>query len=96
MERERRSEQRERIRYRQARTKAERDAQVQAHWEEAAQARTDLEKREALKRYYESLYTRMTRLDGSIKQLIVRRKAVALRRLEQTRIDPTLPLNYTE
>jgi hypothetical protein len=86
----------QRIRFREARTKALREASVQAEWEKSLQARTDLEKREALKRHYQLLFARMTKIDGSLKKLIDERKLLALRRLEQTRIASTEPLDPAE
>ena len=90
------AELRERIRFREAKTKALRDAQVQAQWDRAALAKTDYEKREALKNYYKLLYARIAKLDGSIKKLIDQREQFSLRRLEQTRIDPTVAFDPGE
>jgi hypothetical protein len=59
-------------------------------------ARTDLEKRDALKSYYKLLYARIVKLDPSVTKVSVLREAAALRRLEQTRIDPTEPLDPQE
>lgn len=81
----------ERIRIREARTKAERDPQVQAEWANATAAKKDYYKREALKAYYTALYGRMVKIDPSLKKTLELHKAAALRRLEQTRIDPTEP-----
>jgi hypothetical protein len=86
----------ERIRFREARTKAERDAKVQAEWARSQTAKTELEKRDALKSYYKLLYGRMVKLDASLKKLIDQRQLISLRRLEQTRIDPTEPLDPHE
>jgi hypothetical protein len=90
------AELRERIRFREAKTKALRDAQVQAQWERSVQARTDYERREALKSYYKLLYARIGKLDSSIKKLIEERQQYSLRRLEQDRIDPTVPFDPGE
>ena len=81
----------ERIRMRAAKTKALRDPAVQAEWEKAQAAPTDYEKREGLKSYYRALYSRMLRIDGSLKAPIEESKKRALARLEQTRIAPTVP-----
>jgi hypothetical protein len=86
----------ERIHFREARIKALRDPQVQAEWETAAKARTDYEKREALKRYYKLLYSRIIKIDATVKKTSDLRQTAALRRLEQTRIDPTEPLDPQE
>lgn len=81
---------RDRIRFREAKTKALRDPQVQEKWERSGKAKTDYEKRDELKNYYKLLYARMAKFDSSIKKLIDERQALSLRRLEQTRIDPTV------
>jgi hypothetical protein len=87
----------QRIRFRQARTRALGDPAIQAEWRQAETARTDFEKRAALKRYYTLLYTRMGRLDASIKKDAAERQRIALRRLEQTRIEGTeQPLDAAE
>lgn len=82
----------QRIRFRAAKTRALKDPAVQAEWDRANGVRTDLEKREALKSYYKLLYGRMAKIDGSLKKRIDFAQARSLRRLEQTRIDPTEPL----
>ena len=86
----------ERIHFREARVKALRDPQVQAEWESSTKARTDYDRREALKRYYKVLYERIVKIDGSVKKTSDTRQAAALHRLEQTRIDPTEPLDSLE
>ncbi|MGB8167667.1 MAG: hypothetical protein WCF18_09275 [Chthoniobacteraceae bacterium] len=86
----------ERIHFREAKVKAERDPKVQAEWESATKAKTDYDKREALKRYYTLLYSRILKLDGSVRKTAELRQAAALRRLQQTRIDPTEPLDDEE
>jgi hypothetical protein len=85
-----------RIHFREAQIKALRDPQVQAEWDRAAKAKTDLEKREALKRYYKLLHGQIVKIDASVKKLSEFREAASLRRLEQTRIDPTEPLDPQE
>ncbi|RYD80290.1 MAG: hypothetical protein EOP84_12155 [Verrucomicrobiaceae bacterium] len=54
-------------------------------------ARTDYEKREALKKYYALLYARMEKMDKSLKKEIEVREPLTVRRLHQTRIAPTEP-----
>lgn len=83
----------ERIHFREARVKALRDPQVQAEWDRAGKAKTDYEKREALKRYYKLLYGRILKIDSSVKKTADLREVASLRRLEQTRIDPTEALD---
>jgi hypothetical protein len=83
----------QRIRYRQVKTRAFNDPGVQAEWERAHVARTDYEKREALKSYYKLLFSRMRRIDGTLKRRIALEEERVVRRLTQTRIDPTEPLD---
>ena len=81
-----------RIRYREARNHSATDPIVQAAWEESREAKTDFEKREAMKRYYTALYKKMLALDKGIAPLVTERERVALHRLDQTRIEPTADL----
>ena len=55
---------------REAKTKAQRDPAVQAEWDRAIEARTDYEKREALKSYYKMLYGRIAKIDPTLKKPI--------------------------
>ncbi len=82
-----------RIRFRQAHTRVVNEPAIQSLWEASRVAPTDFEKREALKTYYTALFKKMTALDKGIATLIEERKRVALHRLDQTRIEPTDPLD---
>jgi len=86
----------QRVKFRQAKTRALYDPAVQAEWERASAARTDFEKREALKAYYRALFNRMRRIDSSLKPRIAETEQRALHRLTQTRIDPTEPFDPDE
>jgi hypothetical protein len=86
----------QRIQYRLAKNKAVRDPAVQAAWDEAERAKTEFDKREAMKRYYTLLNARIRKIDGSLSKVAVERQTYATRRLDQTRIDPTEPLNPDE
>ena len=86
------NEMKERIRYREVKTRALKDPAIQAEWERAHLVGTDFEKRETLKKYYKMLYTRMARIDKTLKKRIDEQEQTAIRRLTQTRIDPTEPL----
>ena len=81
-----------RIRYRQAHSRAANDPAIQALWEESRQVPTDGQKRDALRRYYTMLYKRILSIDKGIAPLVQERQRVSLRRLDQTRIEPTDPL----
>ena len=82
---------RQRIRMREARTKAQRDPAVQAEWDRATAVKTDYEKREAMKSYYRMLYGRMARIDASLKTPIDQQLQESLARLEQRHLAPTQP-----
>ncbi len=81
----------QRIRLREAKTKAQREPAVQTEWGRAAAVKTDYEKREALKSYYRLLYSRMARIDPTLKKPIDLQLQESLGRLEQSRISPTQP-----
>ena len=82
-----------RIRFREAHSKAAQDPAIQAMWAESRTAKTDYEKREALRRYYTALYKRVIAYDKGLGPLVAERRQLALRKLDQTRIDPTDPLD---
>lgn len=79
------------VRFRNVQNRVVKEPAVQAEWDTSESARTDYEKRAALRRYYQLLYARMEKIDGSLKPLIEERREVALRRLRQHKIDPTQP-----
>jgi type IV secretory pathway VirB10-like protein len=78
-----------RVRMRELKTRALRDAKVRAEWERAQTARTDAEKRDALTAYYTQLYTKMGEFDGSIKKRADLLKETSIRRITQRRVAPS-------
>jgi len=74
----------ERIRFREVKTRALQDGKVAQQWELAQTATTTREKTAALKRYYTLLYARMFALDKSLKPRIEKSKLEALSRVDQT------------
>ena len=86
----------ERIRFREVKTRALKDPAIQSEWERAHLVGTDYEKRETLKRYFKMLYGRMARIDKTLKKRIATEEDLSIRRLKQTRIDPTEPLDPEE
>ncbi len=69
-----------RIRYREARTKALQDPKIQMEWARAHAAKTDPEKREALKNYYQMFCDRIVKIDPTTKPRIeTLRKTLAWR-----------------
>ena len=81
-----------RLRMREIRTQALQDAKIRSEWDRAHAAKTDLEKREAMKNYYTLLYAKMEKLDGSLHKRIAELKSVTVKRLTQHNIDPTDPI----
>ena len=80
-----------RIRYRKARTFAERDAAVVAAWDASREARADYAKREALKRYYDLIQAKIKAVDPVVAGALGERYDKAMKRLSQTRVEPTDP-----
>ena len=81
----------QRVRLREARTKALRDPAVQAEWARANEVKTDYEKRAALTSYYKLLYGRIAKIDSSLKAPADKLLKQSLAEFEQTRIAPTQP-----
>jgi hypothetical protein len=77
------------VRFRTVKNRVIKEPAIQAEWDNAENARTDYEKREALKRYYLLLYSRMEKLDRTLKAQIADRRVESLRKLTQTRLEPT-------
>lgn len=69
-----------RIRYREAKTKALQTPGLQQEWNRANSAKTDPEKREALKSYYKILYDRIVKIDPTLKPRVeAQRKSITWR-----------------
>jgi len=84
-----------RIRYREAKTKAQNKPDVQSAWAESREAETDYDRREALKRYYTALYGYIVKSDSTLAKFVEERKGYQIKRLTQTRVDPTDPIQYS-
>jgi hypothetical protein len=81
-----------RIRYRKARTVAEMNDKVRAAWENSRGTKTDHEKRQALKRYYEVLFAKMIAVDRGVTPLVQKQLKAETDTLTQTHIAPTIPI----
>jgi hypothetical protein len=81
------------VRYYEVRTQVEKEADVSALKEKADHATTDEEKRQELRAYYELLFTKMKKIDASISERCDLMQGAYLRRLEQTSVQPTIPLS---
>lgn len=82
-----------RIRYRKARTIAERDPAVIAAWDTSRTSRTDYAKRAALTRYYELIRAKVLSVDRGVASILEERHAFTMKRLAQTRVSATQPID---
>lgn len=80
------------IRYREVRIQAEKDPAVISMQDQADAARTDEDKRAALREYYRLLFKRMVSIDKSLEEQCRQMESAYLRRLAQYRLEPTIPL----
>ncbi|MGB8355428.1 MAG: hypothetical protein WCD79_16135 [Chthoniobacteraceae bacterium] len=78
----------DRIKFREAKTKALRDQKVIDLDAQVAVARTDPEKRALLKEYYTTLYGKILKIDGSLKKLVADRLKQSLNALDQSKVRP--------
>jgi hypothetical protein len=75
-----------------AKVKADKEEALAGLLEKSDKARTDEGKRQILREYYDLLARRMKKIDPSISDWIDTMHAAYLRRLEQVRIEPSVPL----
>lgn len=80
------------IAYREARTKAEKDAAITSLREQAETAKTFEGERAAYREYYRALFKKMKQLDKSLTKKCDTMEKAYLYRLAQNRIEPTIPL----
>lgn len=85
-------ERRLKIRYKQARLKAEKDPALIDLLNKAQSARTFEAERAAYRAYYRDLFRIMRKLDSSIAKQCDLMEKTYLTRLAQTRVEPTIPL----
>lgn len=86
----------QRIKMRDLKTKVDRDPKVAGELERANVAKTDYEKREALRSYYTMLYDKIAKLDPSLQKRANDAKSRMTHRLDQTRVAPTEPIEPEE
>jgi hypothetical protein len=82
----------QKLRYREVRTKAERDAAITSLREQAETAKTFEGERAAYREYYRALFRKMKKIDNSLSKKCDLMEQAYLARLAQTRIEPTIPL----
>lgn len=82
----------QKVRYREVRTKAEKDAAITSLRQQAESATTFEAERAAYREYYRALFRRMKQIDSSLSKKCDLMEKAYLARLAQTRIEPTIPL----
>jgi hypothetical protein len=85
-------ERKQRIRYREVRVTAEKDPQVVEMKERSEKATSPEGKRAALREYYRLVSQKITAIDSSLKAMSKSMEEAYIRRMAQTRIEPTIPL----
>jgi len=83
----------QKTRYYTAKTQADKEEALASLQSKADKAKSDEAKRQALRVYYDLLAKRMKKIDPSISDWIDTMHAAYLRRLEQVRVEPTIPMN---
>jgi len=81
------------IRYRTVRIEAEKDPKVLSLFQQADQAKTEEDRRAALREYYRLLFKKIVSIDKSLADRCAVVEEAYLRRLAQERLEPTIPLN---
>ena len=83
----------QKVRYYSVKVKADKDEDLTALLAKADKAKSDEAKRQALRQYYDLLAKRMKKIDSSLSDWIDTMHSAYLRRLDQIRIEPTIPIN---
>jgi hypothetical protein len=83
----------QKTRYYAVKVKADKEPELSSLLEKADKAKSDEARRQALREYYDLLAKRMKKLDSGISDWIDTMHAAYLRRLEQLRVEPTIPVN---
>lgn len=81
------------IRYRTVRIEAEKDPKVLSLRQQADEAKTEEDRRAALREYYRLLFKKIVSIDKSLAERCAMVEEAYLRRLAQDRLEPTIPLN---
>ena len=83
----------QKVRYYSVKVKADKDDDLITLLAKADKAKSDEAKRQALRQYYDLLAKRMKKIDSSLSDWIDTMHSAYLRRLEQVRVEPTIPIN---
>lgn len=81
-----------RIRYRDVRVQVEKDPQVVEMKQKSDNAKSPEGKRAALREYYRMVSQRISAMDASLSELAKAMEDAYIRRMAQTRLEPTIPL----
>lgn len=81
------------IRYREVRVQVEKDLKVKSLLDQADRAKTQEDKRAALREYYRLLFKKIVAIDKSLAEKCQLLETSYLHRLAQIRLEPTIPLN---
>jgi hypothetical protein len=90
---EEKQRQEQKTRYYTAKTQADKEEALASLQAKAEKAKSDEAKRQTLREYYDLLAKRMKKIDPSISDWIDTMHSAYLRRLEQVRVEPTIPVN---
>ena len=85
--------QQQKSRYYSVKVKADKDEDLSSLLTQADKAKSDEVKRQALREYYDLLAKRMKKIDPSISDWIDTMHSAYLRRLDQARVEPTIPMS---
>ncbi len=88
---EEKQRQEQKSRYYSVKVKADKEEALASLLQKADKAKNDEVKRQALREYYDLLAKRMKKLDSGLSGWIDTMHAAYLRRLEQVRVEPTIP-----
>jgi len=80
-------------RYKALRIKIDKDPEVVSLAQQAEEARRDEDKRQARRAYYRLLFAKMRKADPTLSAKCDLMERAYLQRLEQTRVEPTIPLS---
>ena len=90
---EEKQRQEQKARYYSVKVKADKDDDLVELQGKVDKAKSDEAKRQALRQYYDLLAKRMKKLDPGLADWIDTMHSAYLRRLEQVRVEPTIPVN---
>lgn len=83
----------QKTRYYSVKVQADKEEALVSLQKQADKSKSDEAKRQALREYYDLLAKRMKKIDPSLSEWIDTMHAAYLRRLQQVRVEPTIPVN---